>query len=336
MPSKHLGPYPIFQPEDFRADAKRINAYYNDRANNPYCLKKSGMVFSENVTSLVKATDRASSKRKIVPQIESTHFSDPMAELVSYQGPFRYNMMKGAVEDDEQLLTSFEIIPGDSADTETVALSRQREQIFNFNWENLGNRFVPVESPFASECNAALHLKALKANHRCGESNEIWIVRNDDFLGDVKFLLTGTSSRCFQYGEGNRFLMVGNFTVDGISPLSIKGVIDQFVELGTCFRRLQKMTRKNPYNHAMILEGFVFKAFCDCVERILRCFEIVVNSYEGRSLLQLQRKIEPMRKQILALAKFCGIHPDCEWLMAGDLRRGSCSNSALIRFRRKR
>lgn len=315
MPSMQLGPYPIFQPDDFRASSMNVDGFRGGRSSNPYCLKSTSMVFSENITNLLEKTEGASKKGQNLPRIETSYFSDPMAELDSYQGPFRYNMMKGVeLEDDEQLLTSFEIIPaGDaSGDSKTIApISSPKEPIFNFNWENLGNRFVPVQRPFASECNSVLHLKSLKAT-RFQKPTEIRIVRTEDFLHDVKFLITGFSSRCFEYDDDNRFRMVGNFTVDGVSPVTIKAVVDQFLELGTCFRRLHKMTKKNPYNYAMILEGFVFKAFCDCVERILSCFRVVVTCYDGKSLLQLQRNTDPMRKQILALAKFCGIHPNYE------------------------
>ncbi|XP_055534566.1 gamma-tubulin complex component 6 [Wyeomyia smithii] len=309
MPSMHMGPYPIFHREDYHVEPEKLNSYLREKSSNPYCFKKSELVFSENVANMLKITNGAK-KEKGLPPIESTYFSDPMAELLSYQGPFRYNMMKDVVEEDEQLLTSFEIIPVDSSEP-IVSVSRKREQVFNFNWENLGNRFVPIENSFASECNATLHLKALEANHS-RETIDVKVVRNEDFLGDVTLLLIGISSRCFRYDDSNRFLMVDNFTVDGVSCTAMKAVVDQFVELGTCFRRLQKMTKKNPYNHAMLLEGFVFKAFCDSVERILSCFRVVACSYEGSSLLQLQRQIQPMRKQILALVKFCGIHPEYE------------------------
>ncbi|XP_055595580.1 uncharacterized protein LOC129746120 [Uranotaenia lowii] len=324
MPSTHLGPYPIFRHDDLSSDTKKLNAYYNERANNPYCLQSTGSVFSETVSSLLRISteEEVAHERQetVLPPIESTsYFSDPMAELVSYQGPFRYNMMRGGppgIEDDEQLLTSFEVIPGDElsgfrGEPAASGVCLPREQVFNFNWESLGNTVVPVETPFASESNSVLHMKRV-GMRRSKELLDIRIVRNEDFLGDLKFLLTGIGSRCFQYDDHNRFKMLANFTVDGVSPLTMKSVTDQFVELGTCFRRLQKMTKKNPYNHAMLLEGCVFKAFCDCVERILSCFRIVVNCYEGCSMLQLQRKIEPMRKQILILAKFCGVHPQHE------------------------
>ncbi|XP_038110472.1 gamma-tubulin complex component 6 [Culex quinquefasciatus] len=311
MPSTQLGPYPVFRPEDFLPDARKLNQYGKMQAGNPYCPKSSANVFSESLSSMLAITDGPKKVNKTLPVVESTYFSDPMAELVSYQGPFRYNMMKGgALDEDEQLLTSFEIIPGDTSGQQEVALAKPRDQIFNFNWENLGNRFVPVQSPFASECNSTLQLETLKSSRRTRvDLLDIRLVRNDDFLEDVKLLLTGISSRCFHYDDSNRFLMNANFTVDGVSPRTMGALVDQCLELGTCFKRLQKMTKKNPYNHAMILEGFVFKAFCDCVERILSCFRIVVHSYSGRSLLQLQRKVEPLKKQILALAKFCGIHP---------------------------
>uniref|UniRef100_A0A1Q3G1X1 Putative gamma-tubulin ring complex protein n=1 Tax=Culex tarsalis TaxID=7177 RepID=A0A1Q3G1X1_CULTA len=319
MPSTRLGPYPVFRREDFQPDARKLNQFRNERAGNPYCPKSGANVFSENLSCMLAITDGPKKVNKTLPVVESTYFSDPMAELVSYQGPFRYNMMKGgAVDEDEQLLTSFEIIPGDNSGQQEVALAKPRDQIFNFNWENLGNRFVPVQSPFASECNSTLHLETLKSSRKSRpDLLDIRLVRNDDFLADVKLLLTGISSRCFHYDDSNRFLVNANFTVDGVSLRTMGTLVDQCLELGTCFKRLQKMTRKNPYNHAMILEGFVFKAFCDCVERILSCFRIVVHSYEGRSLLQLQHKVEPLKKQILALAKFCGIHPrhetDCDF-----------------------
>ncbi|XP_055627725.1 gamma-tubulin complex component 6 [Toxorhynchites rutilus septentrionalis] len=309
MPSERLGPYSIFRHEHFLPDVKILRAFSEERSSNPYCFKESGNIISEELSGMME-TKNPTGREKCIPRMESTHFSDSMAEMANYQGAFRYNLTKGPMDDDEQLLTSFEIIPGDS-DQPVISVSSQRNKIFNFNWENLGNRYVPVENQFASECNSVLHLKALGAN-QLKKTLDVRVVRNDDFLRDVKLLLNGISSRCFHYDEKNRFVMVGNFTVADLSPLTMRGIVDQFVELGTCFRRLQKMTKKNPFSHAMIFDGFVFKAFCDCVERILCCFRVIVNSYEGRSLIQLQRKVEPMKQQILALAKFCGIHPKYE------------------------
>uniref|UniRef100_A0A182NC61 Gamma-tubulin complex component 6 n=1 Tax=Anopheles dirus TaxID=7168 RepID=A0A182NC61_9DIPT len=307
MPAALYGPYPIFRPEDFRIDDRLVAACYNDKAN-PYLFRATQNVFTANLAKMIaQRTDR-----KDPLPVECSYFSDKMAVLGHYQGPFRYNLLRAirqTASEPYEILTDFEIVRG------TVRAPKVKEEslIFSLNWENLGQRYVPEEKPFASECPGALFRFTAAQEYELGNKLPvIRIVTRQNFIRDIKFLITGVSSGLFQFDETNRFRALPDITIDDVGIESMQSLIDQALEIGTCFRRLQMMTRKNPFTLELIMEGFVFKAFCESVENFLSCYRVIANSYTGHSVLHLLQMLAPANEQLLSMAKLCSLHPGNE------------------------
>ncbi|XP_050067712.1 gamma-tubulin complex component 6 [Anopheles maculipalpis] len=309
MPAARYGPYPIFRPEDFRMDGRLLSACYDEKTN-PYLFRATHDVFTTNIANIIACE----AVRQDPLPVECSYFSDKMASLGHYQGPFRYNLLRAirqtkADDGPYELLTSFEIVRSD----EPAKQNDEEMLIFGMNWENLGQRYIPGEKPFASECPGALfHTTAAHGNMLEYKLPELKIVSRMSFIRDVKFLITGVSSSLFQFDESNRFRALPNITIEDVKIESIQSFIDQALVIGTCFRRLLMMTRKNPYTLELIMEGFVFKAFCESVENFLCCYRVLVYSYTGESLLQLLQLLSPANVQLLSMAKLCSLHPGNE------------------------
>ncbi|XP_052872931.1 gamma-tubulin complex component 6 [Anopheles cruzii] len=318
MPALRYGPYPIFRPEDFRLDKRLIASCYDEKAN-PYLLRATTHnVFTANLASMI--ADQQAHRTAVVPlPVDCSYFSDTMAPLAHYEGPFRYNLLQQSYR-----------IPTSEPPEQVPKLSRtgtvvkpkeevREELIFGMNWENLGQRYVPKAKSFTSECRGSLFpMLAVEASVKTPpEQLDIKIVTQCNLLRDVKFLLTGVSSSIFYFDETHRFRALPSLTLEDVAIGSMASLLDRALEIGTCFRRLQMMCRKNPYTLQLLLEGFVFKAFCESVDRFLACYRLLVNAYEGPSLLQLLHTLVPATEQLLALAALCGIHPrresDCEF-----------------------
>ncbi|XP_058066986.1 gamma-tubulin complex component 6 [Anopheles bellator] len=318
MPALRYGPYPIFRPEDFRLDERLIASCYDEKSN-PYLLRATTYnVFTANLASMIADQHAHRTALGSLP-VDCSYFSDTMAPLAHFEGPFRYNLLKQShrtpeSEPPEQVPKLFR--------TDTVVKPQEEvrdEMIFGMNWENLGQRFVPKAKSFTSECRGSLFpMLAVEALTKIPlKPLDIKIVTQANLLRDIKFLLTGVSSSIFHFDETNCFRALPNLTLEDVQIGSMTSLLDRALEIGTCFRRLQMMCRKNPYTLELLLEGFVFKAFCESVDRFLACYRLLVNAYEGPSLLQLLHTLVPATEQLLALAALCGIHPrresDCEF-----------------------
>uniref|UniRef100_A0A182PRM6 Gamma-tubulin complex component 6 n=1 Tax=Anopheles epiroticus TaxID=199890 RepID=A0A182PRM6_9DIPT len=306
MPAARYGPYPIFRSEDFRMDHRLVAACYDTKAN-PYLFRTTNGVFSSNIANMMA---NEAVRRDPLP-VDCSYFSDKMASLGHYQGPFRYNLLRAIREtasDPYELLTNYEIVPVGKP-TKPV----EESLIFGMNWENLGCRYVPAEKPFVSECPGALFRFAAAQQVALGHQlPEMRIVSRANFIRDIKFLITGVSSSLFHFDARNRFCALPNITIEDVRVETIQCFIDQALEIGTCFRRLLMMTRKNPYTLEHIMEGFVFRAFCESVENFLCCYRVIVNSYSGESLPQLLQMLSPANEQLLSMAKLCSLHPGHE------------------------
>ncbi|XP_035901163.1 gamma-tubulin complex component 6 [Anopheles stephensi] len=307
MPAARYGPYPIFQPEDFRIDERLLTACYDEKTN-PYLFRATHHVFTTNIANIMASE----AVRQDPLPVECSYFSDRMASLGHYQGPFRYNLLRAirqATSEPYEQLPNNEIVRA----VKPIKQSQEEALIFGMNWENLGQRYIPVEKPFASECPGALfRYNAAHENELGHKLPEIRIVPRLSFIRDVKFLITGVSSSLFQFDESNRFRALPNITIEDVKIESIQSFVDQALVIGTCFRRLLMMTRKNPYTLELIMEGFVFRAFCESVENFLCCYRVLVYSYKGESLLQLLQMLSPANEQLLSMAKLCSLHPGNE------------------------
>lgn len=71
-------------------------------------------------------------------------------------------------------------------------------------------------------------------------------------------LLVGIQSDIFKYNESSTtFHMKKNVTIDCFLPATILNFVDEFLECGTCYRRLQTMISRT--NYSLKFEGFMFK-----------------------------------------------------------------------------
>lgn len=72
------------------------------------------------------------------------------------------------------------------------------------------------------------------------------------------FILVGIQSDIFKCDEFSMsFHMKSNITIDGFLPETILNFVNEFLECGTCYKRLQYMISKT--NYSLRFEGFMFK-----------------------------------------------------------------------------
>lgn len=55
--------------------------------------------------------------------------------------------------------------------------------------------------------------------------------------------------------------MKPNIAVEDISKHTLQEVVAEFLEMGTCYKRLKIMITENPCNLKLIYDGFVFKVY---------------------------------------------------------------------------
>lgn len=182
-------------------------------------------------------------------------------------------------------------------------------------WEQLGQRFVlcesnellemPFEPNFASEMpKTAMHLTAAKslASHQLFEAN---VTSMQKFIEHLKLLLVGIESDSFLYcKEIVSFKMVDHLTIDdGTLPESIEHFVRDFIECGTCYKRLKVIIKAK-------LDGFVFRAMSASFDKYLEMFHRFIIFGTDRTLVELVLRVSPLIKQLRVLAKVLAIHPD--------------------------
>lgn len=176
----------------------------------------------------------------------------------------------------------------------------------NKTWESLADVGTANRS-FSSESRTSIRqqLSATRSKHAV----EFLTVPFDKLLNDIKLLAIGIESESFKKApdDSQTFLMPHHLSCDDISDIS--QVAEEFLETGACFRRLKTFTSKNPFNQSYIVEGFIFKVFCDCVIKFLNHYRDVVYSQDVQTLLQLSINSKDIRKVLVHITKFLNIHP---------------------------
>lgn len=195
-------------------------------------------------------------------------------------------------------------------------------------WEHLGKKFslskdenpysirdAIAEKSFISEFpEAMVNLMAIKAatSHALFQAH---IVPLDTFIAHLKSLLIGIESDSFQFDAAIiAFGMVEHLTVANISPPTMDGVVKEFIESGTCYRRLKMIIGRNVTDFKLRYDGFLFKALCGSLDKYLETFRRLVIFIEDRSISELLLRIRPMLKQIRILARILAIHPNGKWV----------------------
>jgi gamma-tubulin complex component 6 len=128
-------------------------------------------------------------------------------------------------------------------------------------------------------------------------------------LNDVKLLTIGIESESFKRSatDSLTFELAETFTCTDISDLSL--FVDEFLEAGSCFRRLKTFTSKNPFNQSFIFDGFIFKAFGDCIIKFMNTYRDIVYTQAVETLLEFSSNTKNIRKILIHLTKFLMIHP---------------------------
>lgn len=172
-------------------------------------------------------------------------------------------------------------------------------------WENLEIYDSPEKS-FISEHSFPVQLKLTATLSKT--PLEVRTIAFDKILNDIKLLTIGIESETFRrtLNDPLTFQKPENINCESISDVS--ECVDEFLEAGTCFKRLKTFTSKNPFNQSYIFEGFIFKAFCDCVINFLNYYRDIVYSQEVTTLLEFSSNTRGVRRILVHLTKFLKIH----------------------------
>jgi gamma-tubulin complex component 6 len=176
------------------------------------------------------------------------------------------------------------------------------------NWETLDE---PEDTPikaFSSESKASTLLRQLTpANINC--SLEIKSISLAKLLNDIKLLMIGIESESFMClpNDSLTFQMRSDITCGSMTNLN--DTLSDFMEMGTCYKRLKTFTSKNICNQSFLFDGFIFKAFCDCIICFLNRYRDIIYSQEVETVLELLANAESMKKIVIHLTKFLRIHP---------------------------
>lgn len=132
---------------------------------------------------------------------------------------------------------------------------------YEFDEENSDEKFSSLcEKRFCTESRlAALHLMAIRAS-RNSDFFEAKIVQKKEFVEHIKLLLIGIESESFVYDQQTMSFKAHEYlTVDGMMPNTIKHFISDFIECGTCYRRLKTLISSNIEGFKLKCDGFLFK-----------------------------------------------------------------------------
>lgn len=173
-------------------------------------------------------------------------------------------------------------------------------------WENLDSGDTPIKT-FCSESSTRIHQQLSASTSK--NPVEIRTVTFEKLLNDIKLLAIGIESESFKRAPNDSltFYMPIDFSCDGISD--VREFVAEFLETGTCFKRLKTFTSKNPFSQSYIFEGFIFKAFCDCIIKFLNHYRDITYSQDVETLLELAANTKNVRNILIHITKFLKIHP---------------------------
>ncbi|XP_061385996.1 uncharacterized protein LOC133320902 [Musca vetustissima] len=178
--------------------------------------------------------------------------------------------------------------------------------IFSWNWEGLGCFGISCLRPFVGDTSVTLLLQSYitKANNKPAPAK---VLDEKCFIADLKLLTVGLQSDTFHHDELIVFYMEPYITIEGVLPATIKNLVVEFMECGTCYKRLQTMIMKRDYK--LMFEGFMFKALCGAIDEYLMTFRQFVFGYDDKHLVGFHQRIKKIMKQIICLSYTLAIHP---------------------------
>lgn len=139
-------------------------------------------------------------------------------------------------------------------------------------WEELGKCYTfdglhdnaklasLFEKKFCSElATASLNLLAIK-DSRNGNCTEALIVEKTEFIEHIKLLLIGVESESFTYDQQEKcFKIIKPLAVENLMPCTINNFMSDFLECGTCFRKLKRLITNNIDGTQPKCAGFLIK-----------------------------------------------------------------------------
>lgn len=194
-------------------------------------------------------------------------------------------------------------------------------------WESLGSRVPQPEKPYVSEAGkeAASHFLLLAEGFSPGPWRTITL---EELNRDLGFLLLGAHSHTFPFNEDSMSLyMAPNVRVNEFSYAALTSLCDDFLEMGTCVRRLHLLTERGVPSHPRTslmeaLREFVctYLQFHWGVALVLGAgapapppcrtqAEMMEAMAHSSSLVALREHSEPLRQRCLALARLLGVAP---------------------------
>ncbi|XP_011296440.2 uncharacterized protein LOC101895064 isoform X2 [Musca domestica] len=179
-------------------------------------------------------------------------------------------------------------------------------RVFSWNWEGLGCFGVSCLKPFAGDASVTLLLQGY-VNQTRNYHSQAKIMNEKCFITDLKLLTVGIQSDTFQHDELIVFHMESNVTIEGVLPTTIKNLVSEFLECGTCYKRMQTMIMKRDYK--LMFEGFMFKALCSAIDEYLMTFRQFVFGHSDEHILGLHQRLKKVMKQIICLSYTLAIHP---------------------------
>ncbi|XP_037880260.1 uncharacterized protein LOC119631811 [Glossina fuscipes] len=186
---------------------------------------------------------------------------------------------------------------------------QELKRVFSWNWEALGCFGVVCSKPFAGEANVTLLLQSY-INQQERKEFKARILTMSQFLKDLKSLTVGIQSDTFQHDELIIFSMQPHVTLEGILPATLLHFVEDFLECGTCYKRLQTMIMKR--NYKLMFEGFIFKALCSAIDEYLLTFRQYVFSKKDEHLMEFYKRMKRMMKQLINLSYTLAIHPNVD------------------------
>lgn len=114
------------------------------------------------------------------------------------------------------------------------------------------------EKNFITELpDATLNVLAIDAAKQ-GQPFQPWIIEKKLFNEHIKLLLIGIESESFMYDADNgTFKLLENLTIENVDPETIAYFVSDFIECGSCYKRLKSLI--HPNNPELKQNGFVFK-----------------------------------------------------------------------------
>ncbi|KAI4456268.1 gamma tubulin complex protein [Holotrichia oblita] len=194
-------------------------------------------------------------------------------------------------------------------------------------WESLGNSYPEKQPPFLSEASSKV-FSNLYNMHACnilqllGEGNctPSIIVEQKNFVVHIKHLLVGITSDSFKRNRNGEMYLVSGTTTEGITPRAMDLYCKDLLLCSCCYISLDKLCNLKSTFEDYNNHGFIFKEFCDSINRYLGYYRLAIqNISDNCNLLSIHNHVRPLLSHLTVLASVCKVGPFTE---SGSLPNG--------------